>query len=126
MQSDDMTSEMVESRLRHMKALCLERDGYRCVLTGSCTKEAVDYLLTVPDEDIRENTLTAHITNMMPFALRSSSNDKEVSIYLLAFQLSNAIFQTNKKVQYLDHTVRASPKFEECNQARAEAGQCRL
>lgn len=52
-----------------MKALCLERDGYRCLVAGCFAKEAVDHLLIVPDEAVRENMLSARITHIVPFAL---------------------------------------------------------
>ncbi|ODM22139.1 hypothetical protein SI65_02985 [Aspergillus cristatus] len=79
---DDMASEMVESStrapLRHMKALCLKRDDYRCVLSGRFAKEAVGRHPTVPDNEIRRNMLTAHILLIMPFALGSWSNDMDI------------------------------------------------
>lgn len=86
---DDMASEMVDSStrapLQHMKALCLERDDYRCVLSGRFAKEAIGRHPTVPDIEIRKNIVAVHISHIMPFTLGCWKNDTEVSACLSSF-----------------------------------------
>ena len=84
---DEVASEMGESStqtsLRYVKSQCLERDGYRCVLSGRFAKEAIGHFPTVPDDVIRKSMVVVNISHIMPFSLGVWKNDIEVSVYFV-------------------------------------------
>lgn len=86
---DDVASNMGDSYTRNvqseLKAQCLKRDNYRCVLTGQYNMKAVGNITGVSDDHVRMNTVDTHLSHIMPFALGQFKNEKEVSSCIYVF-----------------------------------------
>lgn len=81
---DDVASEMDKPLTRQVlekaKRECLERDDYRCAITGLYAKEAIGEFSNVSNDDIRATMAQVHISHIIPFSLGSWKNEAEVSV----------------------------------------------
>lgn len=80
------------SDLPNMKELCLERENYRCAVTGCYAAKYAEGKFDIPNEHIQAESLRVVISHIIPFALGSWKNTEEVSISsYYPFTLSNII-----------------------------------
>ena len=81
LEQDDLLSTMLELATRNeqgqLKAFCLKRDNYKCMVTGAYDPSAVGTILA---EDSSERTMYTQLAHILPYSIGKWTDRASVSV----------------------------------------------
>jgi hypothetical protein len=108
---DLMAGAMVDTcsrnPLKKLKKLCLERDNYRCIVSGRYAMEAEGNFHDLSDNEIRRQTVRTDISHIIPFTLGYWRTTMTlVSAFRYSLQLVTEYLTSRRKATHGQHSSR--------------------